>query len=91
MEEGCISSLKYAIATAGSPLKAKPSSVRMPRNDVQPGANDDSVVSAADANIDAVMIGFRPHASETEPASKMAIATEPVTEEIAKLLAAALM
>jgi hypothetical protein len=44
----------------------------------------------AEENIDAVITGLRPHASETEPASKMATATEAVTDEIAKLLVAAL-
>jgi hypothetical protein len=44
----------------------------------------------ADENIDAVITGLRPHASETDPASKIATATEAVTDEIAKLLVAAL-
>jgi hypothetical protein len=79
------------MATAGSPLKAIPSNVRMLRNEAQLGASGESVVSAADANIDTVITDLRPHASDTEPASKMATATEPVTEEMARLLAAALM
>jgi hypothetical protein len=90
-EEGCISSLKYAIATPGKPLNAMPSKVRIPRNDAQPGASGDSAVSAAEANIDAAITGLRPQASDTDPASKIATATAAVTDEMAKLLAAALI
>jgi hypothetical protein len=61
----------------------------MPRNEVQPGASGESVVSAAEANIEALITGLRPQASDTEPASKMAIATDAVTDEMARLLAAA--
>ena len=79
------------MATAGNPLNAMPSSVRIARNEFQPGASGERVVSAADANIDAVITDLRPQASETEPANRMATAIEPVTAEMDRLLVAALM
>ena len=79
------------MATAGSPLNAMPSSVLIPKNDAQLGAKGESAVNAAEANIEAVITGLRPQASETDPANKIATAIEPVTSEIDKLLIAALM
>jgi hypothetical protein len=49
------------------------------------------VLRIADENIDAVITGLRPQASDTEPASRIAIATDAVTEEMARLLEAAPM
>jgi hypothetical protein len=79
------------MATAGKPLNARPSSVRIPRKEDQEGANGERVVRIAEENMDTVITDLRPHASETEPASKIATAMEAVTDEMAKLLAAALM
>src|SRR6266436_3971906 len=89
-DSGCTSSLKYAIATAGSPLNAAPSSARTARNPRQPGMSADTMVSAAAAASENTITDFRPHASEMDPATRIDTASRPVVSDSDRLLAAGL-
>ena len=77
------------MATAGSPLKVIPVSARAASKAVQFGRAADTMVRTADETKDATITGFRPHTSESEPATSMDTASRPVVSESDRLLAAA--
>src|SRR5579864_1835735 len=78
------------MATAGSPLKAMPSSARTSNSARQPGTNEQTSVSAAAAKSDTTITDFRPHASESAPAIRTDAARKAVVSESERLLVAAL-
>jgi hypothetical protein len=90
MESACTSSLRYVIATAGSPLSVRPSTVRSASKAGQLGAAAMSKVSSAEQSIDAAMIPLRPRASETAPANSSATPITPVGSESESALPASL-
>ena len=84
------SSVRYAIATAGTPASARPCSTRIASSTGSEGA-----IVAASPRIDAasaltVMIRRRPSTSESELIGMTAMATENVAADIARLAAAGL-
>jgi len=78
------------MATAGSPLNAMPSIARTSSSACQPGTNAQMTVSIAAAKSDTTITGFRPRASEREPAIRTDAARRPVVRESERLLSAAL-
>jgi hypothetical protein len=90
IDVGWISSLRYAIDTAGSPAKVTPASVRSRSNAPHRGAKADMSMRTDDASNDPTIICVRPRDSENVPATSIAGARIPVVNESGKLLSAAL-
>jgi hypothetical protein len=78
------------MATAGKPLSATPINARMARNADQCGSTALSIPSTAERNNAPTIIGLRPHASDSPPATSIETASRPVVNDSARLAAAAL-
>ena len=90
MDSGCTSSLRYVMATEGSPPKVRPSNVRSNRKVCQVGATAVSSTSTVDDSSDTLITAFRPQAFDTGPANNMANASTAHGSDSDKALVAAL-
>src|SRR5699024_10559214 len=87
---GCIFSLSQVIATAGRPLRAKPSNARSSSDQGQSDTNVDSNTSTDEDNNDQVITRLRPQLSDNAPANSIDTASSAVVTDSESALTAAL-
>jgi hypothetical protein len=79
--EGCSSSRRYAVATAGRPARTRPWSNRSTSSAFQPGAKAQAMATTAEAQRETWMSRVRPTTSDIGPATRRAAPSASVVSD----------